>query len=82
MCGGVPWSVLSAGVDHATFIGQVEHAMANGAAGVIAGRALWKDCLSLDPSVQKRLLQTRAVPRLREIQAVLEKYPRQPAQAA
>lgn len=50
MAGSVPWSVLSAGVDHATFIGQVEIAMANGASGVIAGRSLWKDCVSLDRS--------------------------------
>ena len=76
MAGSVPWSVLSAGVDHATFIGQVEIAMANGAAGVIAGRSLWKDCVSLDRVKQKHLLETRALPRLREIQAILGRYPR------
>lgn len=81
MCGHVPWSVLSAGVDHATFIGQVEIAMANGASGVIAGRSLWKDCLSMDRQQQKHLLQTRAVPRLKEIQAILDRYPRSMAQA-
>ena len=80
MCGHVPWSVLSAGVDHSTFIGQVEISMANGAAGVIAGRSLWKDCVSLDRNEQKRLLQTKAVPRLKEIQAILDKYPRPLAQ--
>ncbi len=76
MAGKVPWSVLSAGVDHATFIGQVEIAMANGASGVIAGRSLWKDCVSLDRAQQKQLLLTRALPRLREIQAILARYPR------
>jgi tagatose-1,6-bisphosphate aldolase len=76
MCGSVPWSVLSAGVDHETFLGQVEIAMANGAAGVIAGRALWKDCVSLDRERQRELLVSRAVPRLRQIQAVLDRYPR------
>ena len=76
MCGAVPWSVLSAGVDHETFIGQVETAMANGASGVIAGRALWKDCVSLDRSEQKRLLENKAVPRLRQIQDILDRYPR------
>lgn len=75
MSGSVPWSVLSAGVDHATFIGQVEIAMANGASGVIAGRSLWKDCVSLDRGRQKQLLQEKAVPRLREIQAILARYP-------
>ena len=75
MAATVPWSVLSAGVDHATFIGQVEIAMANGATGVIAGRSLWKDCVSLDRDQQKTLLLTRALPRLREIQAILARYP-------
>ena len=75
MAGHVPWSVLSAGVNHETFIGQVEIAMANGASGVIAGRSLWKDCVSLDRDRQKHLLQTKALPRLREIQAILARYP-------
>ena len=81
MAGSVPWSVLSAGVDHATFIGQVEIAMANGASGVIAGRSLWKDCVSLDRARQKDLLLTRALPRLREIQAILARYPQRLTQA-
>jgi tagatose 1,6-diphosphate aldolase len=76
MCGPVPWSVLSAGVDHETFLGQVEIAMANGAAGVIAGRALWKDCVFLDRDRQRGALVNTAVPRLRQIQAILEQHPR------
>jgi tagatose-1,6-bisphosphate aldolase len=64
MCGDVPWAVLSAGVDHATFLGQVETSMAQGASGVIAGRSLWKDCISLDRTVTKD----------REIQAVIERH--------
>ena len=43
MCGEVPWAVLSAGVDHATFLGQVDTAMANGASGVIGDRAFHAD---------------------------------------
>jgi sulfofructosephosphate aldolase len=66
MCGDVPWAVLSAGVDHATFLGQVETAMAHGASGVIAGRSLWKDCISLDRAVTQNLLETIAVPRLQQ----------------
>ena len=76
MCGPVPWSVLSAGVDHDTFLGQVEIAMANGAAGVIAGRALWKDCVFLDRARQRETLVGKAVPRLKQIQAILDRYPR------
>lgn len=74
MCGDIPWAVLSAGVDHATFLGQVETSMANGASGVIAGRSLWKDCISLDRGVTKQRLETIAVPRLREIQAVIARH--------
>lgn len=74
MAGDVPWAVLSAGVDHATFLGQVETAMANGASGVIAGRSLWKDCISLDREVTRERLTTMAVPRLRELQAVIGRH--------
>ena len=74
MCGPVPWAVLSAGVDHATFLAQVEIAMANGASGVIAGRSLWKDCIDLDRTVTKHRLETIAVPRLREIQSVIQRH--------
>lgn len=74
LCGAVPWAVLSAGVDHETFVGQVEIAMENGASGVIAGRALWKDCISLDPAVHTDKLENIASDRLRQIQSVLDKH--------
>jgi tagatose 1,6-diphosphate aldolase len=74
LCGTVPWAVLSAGVDHDTFLGQVETAMANGASGVIAGRALWKDCISLDRSVTRDRLVNLAVPRLRQIQEIVARH--------
>lgn len=74
MAGDVPWAVLSAGVDHQTFLGQVEAAMKNGASGVIAGRSLWKDCISLDRETSKAKLSTTAVSRLRDIQALIARY--------
>lgn len=80
--GNVPWAVLSAGVGHDTFLKQVDTAMANGASGVIAGRALWKDCISLDRAVTRERLETIAVPRLREIQAVISRYRGRAAAAA
>lgn len=64
---GVPWAVLSAGVDHETFIGQVRTAMANGAAGAMAGRSLWKDSLSVSADLRREYLTSRALPRLREL---------------
>jgi tagatose-1,6-bisphosphate aldolase len=74
LCDGIPWAVLSAGVDHETFIGQVETAMENGASGVIAGRALWKDCISLDPAIAADRLERIASGRLAEIGLVLDRY--------
>lgn len=74
VAGNVPWAVLSAGVDHKTFLPQVEAAMKNGASGVIAGRSLWKDCISLDRDVSRERLSTVAVGRLRDIQAIIRRY--------
>ncbi|MDJ1006292.1 MAG: tagatose-bisphosphate aldolase [Paracoccaceae bacterium] len=74
LCGDVPWAVLSAGVDHETFVGHVGTAMENGASGVIAGRSLWKDCISLDAALRRERLETIASGRLREISAILDRY--------
>ncbi|WP_413723204.1 tagatose-bisphosphate aldolase [Sodalis sp. RH23] len=74
LAGDVPWAVLSAGVDHATFLTQVADAMSEGASGVIAGRSLWKDCISLDREATRQKLETLAIPRLNEIQAVIKQY--------
>ncbi|KHK96336.1 tagatose-bisphosphate aldolase [Microbacterium mangrovi] len=69
---GVPWAVLSAGVDHETFVEQVRTAMAGGAAGAMAGRSLWKDALSFDPTDREELLTARALPRLHELRAAVD----------
>lgn len=69
---GVPWAVLSAGVDHETFLGQVRTAMANGAAGAMAGRSLWKDSLSVSADLRREYLTQRALPRLRELADVVD----------
>lgn len=74
LCDGVPWAVLSAGVDHETFIGQVGVAMDNGASGVIAGRSLWKDCISLEAKTHETRLEEIASDRLRQIQQVLDAH--------
>jgi tagatose-1,6-bisphosphate aldolase/sugar (pentulose or hexulose) kinase len=69
---GVPWAVLSAGVDHETFIKQVEIAVANGASGAMAGRSLWKDSLAVSSETREHLLTSRALPRLRELATVVD----------
>jgi tagatose 1,6-diphosphate aldolase len=69
---GVPWAVLSAGVDHETFVQQVAIAMANGASGAMAGRSLWKDSLSVSHDVRADRLMNKALPRLRELADVVD----------
>jgi tagatose 1,6-diphosphate aldolase len=69
--GDIPWAVLSGGVDHETFIGHLRTALAGGASGAIAGRSLWKDCLFGDRDATAKRLREVAVPRLREVEAVL-----------
>lgn len=77
LCGEIPWAVLSAGVDHATFLTQVDISLRNGALGVIAGRSLWKDCISLNRAISREKLSSIAVSRLRDIQKLLAKYRKQ-----
>jgi tagatose-1,6-bisphosphate aldolase/sugar (pentulose or hexulose) kinase len=69
---GVPWAVLSAGVDHERFVGQVRAAVENGASGAMAGRSLWKDSLSVSSAIRRELLTTRALPRLQELEQVID----------
>lgn len=64
---GVPWAVLSAGVDHETFIEQVRTAVAHGASGAMAGRSLWKDSMAVSADTREDLLTNRALPRLKEL---------------
>lgn len=69
---GAPWAVLSAGVDHETFIKQVGIAVRHGAAGAMAGRSLWKDSLAVSTEERTKLLTERAEPRLQELRKTIE----------
>jgi tagatose-1,6-bisphosphate aldolase len=71
---GVPWALLSDGVDHETYLKYLTIAMDNGAAGAIAGRALWKDSVSLDPEERKTKLEKLGLPRLHEILSILDSH--------
>lgn len=63
---GVPWVLLSAGVDFRTFQRQVEIACEAGASGFVAGRAIWQEALATaDAAARDRFLQTIAVSRTR-----------------
>jgi tagatose-1,6-bisphosphate aldolase len=64
---GVPWMVLSAGVDHDTFCRQVEIACRGGASGFLAGRSMWKDALGLTGMARVENLTGVAAQRLQEL---------------
>jgi tagatose 1,6-diphosphate aldolase len=48
---GMPWVILSAGVEIEEFLVQVELATEAGASGFLCGRAIWKDAVKLYPSI-------------------------------
>ncbi len=64
---GAPWALLSAGVDHETFAGQLRTALAAGAAGFIAGRSIWKESVAMDPEGRRAFLHGEARRRLDEL---------------
>jgi tagatose 1,6-diphosphate aldolase len=67
----VPWALLSAGVDHPTFIGQLRAARAAGASGFIAGRSIWKDAVGLPAADRDAYLTGEGRRRLDELLEVL-----------
>jgi sulfofructosephosphate aldolase len=70
----VPWVVLSQGVAVDDFPGAVEASCKGGAAGFLAGRALWTSTLGADDPT--RLLRERSVPRLQELVAIVDEHAR------
>lgn len=67
----VPWAVLSAGVGHEAFCEQLAASRAAGAAGFIAGRSLWKECVALPPAERRAFLDGTARRRFAELVALL-----------
>jgi tagatose 1,6-diphosphate aldolase len=68
---GSPWALLSAGVDHQTFVGQLREAFAGGASGFIAGRSIWKEAVAMDRAARREFLGGEARRRLEELLAVV-----------
>jgi tagatose 1,6-diphosphate aldolase len=63
----VPWVLLSAGIDYETFVEQVRVACANGASGVLCGRAIWKEAVALPEDERLEFLRTTAAQRFRSL---------------
>lgn len=59
----VPWVLLSAGVDYSVFEPQVQVACESGASGFLAGRAIWKECITMAAEEREEFLNTEAVER-------------------
>jgi tagatose 1,6-diphosphate aldolase len=73
---GIPWVVLSAAVNHDVFCRQVEIACQGGASGFLAGRSIWKEALGLGDSERKEFLAGEATRRLKELNALADRYAR------
>ncbi len=70
----VPWALLSAGVDYSTFLRQTELACQAGASGVIVGRAVWAEAVSLGGEERARFLETRGQERMRALAAICAQH--------
>ncbi|HEY8860040.1 MAG TPA: hypothetical protein VIM27_11355 [Gaiellales bacterium] len=68
---GVPWALLSAGVDHPTFVEQLRAARAGGASGFIAGRSIWKEAVGLSAPDRDAFLAGEGRRRLEELLGLL-----------
>lgn len=62
-----PWVLLSAGVDCDLFLEQTTVACAAGASGILAGRSVWKEALSLDGGERISFLQAASTQRMQEL---------------
>jgi sulfofructosephosphate aldolase len=68
----VPWAVLSAGVDHEAFCGQLRASMDGGADGFIAGRSLWKEAVGRPAPERRAFLEGVGRRRLEDLLAIVE----------
>jgi tagatose 1,6-diphosphate aldolase len=68
----IPWVILSAGVDDATFEAQTEVACAAGASGVLVGRSVWKEGATMQGAERDAWLATEAVARMQRLVDIVE----------
>jgi len=67
---GIPWVLLSAGVDDDTFKLQTTIACENGASGFLAGRAIWQEAPGMPEKERGKFLKKTAVARLKELAGI------------
>jgi tagatose 1,6-diphosphate aldolase len=67
-----PWILLSASVDFATFLRQVDVACRAGAAGVAVGRAVWREAPALSAEARLAFLRGPACERMARLTALCD----------
>jgi tagatose 1,6-diphosphate aldolase len=68
----VPWVLLSAGVTFDIYLRQARIACEAGASGVAAGRAVWKEAVTLDVAARRSFLSQVARQRMQRLEALCE----------
>ncbi len=68
----VPWVLLSAGVDYDLYERQVRVACANGASGILCGRAVWKESVDMQGSQRTDFIQNTSTERFRKLAQMVE----------
>lgn len=68
----VPWVLLSAGVTFETFLRQARVACEAGAAGVMAGRAVWHEAITINTTDRRSFLQHHGRERMHRLACLCE----------
>jgi tagatose-1,6-bisphosphate aldolase len=68
----IPWVILSAGVDDATFEAQTLSACEAGASGVLVGRSVWKEGAHMEAPERDAWLADVGVERMRRLVDIVE----------
>lgn len=70
----IPWVLLSAGADYATYKEQLRTACEAGASGMAVGRAAWQEFGQYEGEKREKFLREVAVARIEELVEIVEKY--------
>jgi len=70
---GIPWIVLSSGVNFDLFANQLKDAAANGASGFLAGRSLWQEVFKFKGDKQEAFLSKVFPQRFQQISQIFIK---------
>jgi tagatose 1,6-diphosphate aldolase len=66
-----PWVLLSAGVEFETFAQQTKIACRAGASGFLAGRAIWKEAVTMTTQERARFLAETGADRIRRLEEMV-----------